>query len=215
MEVLFEYLKPIKILVLLTLLYALICLKWKNSTHRYLIIILIICFVTELTNCILIVNHQSIGLAVTISVICHHTIWLLLLSNNNNIKNLSRIAIMAFLLFAIINLFYLEGTKSFNYLTFVLGAFIYILCFIYHSIFELRHENLPLFLSNKYLLTFAPVIFFFGMSFMFAFKSKNITSTMLLPHIKLYDFVIYYVNIIYYVLVNLYIYRDKTTRNTA
>ena len=215
MEVLFEYLKPIKILVLLTLLYALICLKWKNSTHSYLIIILIICFVTELTNCILIVKHESIGLAVTISVICHHTVWLLLLSNNSNIKNLSRIAIMVFLLFAIINLFYLEGTKSFNYLTFVLGAFIYILCFIYHSIYELRHENLPLFLSNKYLLTFAPVIFFFGMSFMFAFKSKNITSTMLLPHIKLYDFVIYYVNIIYYVLVNLYIYRDKTTRNTA
>lgn len=209
----FQFCKPLKIAVLFTLLFALWGLKWKNQTHRYLLNIMLICFFTELINTLLIVNAKSIVFSSSLSICFHHSIWLLLLLNFVSFPRTTFILLIGFVAFAAGNLFFFEGTDNFNYYTFVVGAFVYIGIFIYESFYKLRQEAFSFFLSNDYLLLLAPVLFFFGLSFMFGFKSSKITSFIIFSDIKLYSFIIYFVNIVYYTLVNIYIYREKKLSN--
>ncbi|MGH2666517.1 hypothetical protein [Flavobacterium sp.] len=210
---LFYFLKPIKVLVLLTLLFAISRLNWKNQTHRYVLSLLLVCFFTELFNSILKSKEQSTNLVTSLSIIIHHSLWLLILERFVIVKKTARILLYCFIAFAVINLFFMEGTDGFDYYTFVIGAFLYILIFIYDSFYKLKKEDFPFFLSNNYLLLLAPVLFFFGLSFMFGFKSKSITSFIIFGDVKLYTFIIYFVNIVYYALINLYLYREKKIKN--
>lgn len=208
-----QFLKPLKIAVLLTLLFAFWGLNRKNEVHRYLLFILVICFSTELMNSALIVNAKSIVLSSTLSICLHHTLWLVLLSKFVSFIKVAYLLIISFILFAAINLFFFEGVESFNYYTFVVGAFIYLVIFIYQSFYKLKAEDFPFFLSNNYLLLSAPILFFFGLSFMFGFKTSKITSFIIFDDVKLYTFIIYFVNVVYYTLINIYIYREKRLIN--
>lgn len=208
-----QFLKPLKILVMLTLLYAVFALQWKNQIHRYLLEILLVCFFTELINSILIFYSKSIVLSVTLSIILHHSLWLLLLKRFVTFPKTVHILLLCFIAFAIINLFFIEGTDNFNYYTFVVGAFIYLVVFICESFYKLKQENFAFFLSNSYLLLLAPVLFFFGLSFMFAFDSKSITSCIVFADIKLYTIIIFFVNIVYYAFINIFIYREKKMKD--
>lgn len=209
----YHFLSPLKIIVLLTLLSGLLFLDRKKQIHRHLLAILWVCFLTEVINSILIVNKKSIVLCVSISIIIHHGLWLWMLAKNAAKKNAAFLLLGCFLLFGLINMGFLDGTKKFNYYTFVVGAFLYIIIFIYESFCRLRQENFDFFLSNTFILLTAPVLFFFGLSFMFGFNSKNVTSYLLFGQLKLYTFISYFVNIIYYSLINLYIYREKKLRH--
>lgn len=209
----YHFLSPLKIIVLLTLLSGLLFLNRKKQIHRHLLAILWVCFLTEVINSILIVNKKSIVLCVSISIIIHHGLWLWMLARNAAKKNAAFLLLGCFLLFGLINLSFLDGTKKFNYYTFVVGAFLYIIIFIYESFCKLRQENFDFFLSNTFILLTAPVLFFFGLSFMFGFNSKNVTSYLLFGQLKLYTFISYFVNIIYYSLINLYIYREKKLKH--
>lgn len=212
-DFIFHFLSPLKILVLLTLLFGLFRLDRKNETHRHLLAILFVCFFTEVINSILIVNKKPIVLCFSISIIIHNGLWLWLLAKNAVFKKAAFLLLGCFLVFGLINLCFFDGTQKFNYYTFVMGAFLYIIIFIYESFYRLREENFEHFLSNTYILLVAPVLFFFGMSFMFGFNSKNVTSFLLFGHLKLYTFITYFVNIIYYSLINIYIYREKKLKN--
>lgn len=207
------FLKPIKFIVLFTLLFAVFTLNRQKQINKYLITILVICFVTELINSVLRFNGENVSLSTTISIIIHHSFWLLLLSNFISFKNIFNVLFTFFIICSIVNLVYGEGLSHFNFITFITGAFIYIIIFVYESFYQLRKENFPFFLSNDYLLLSAPVIFFFGLSFMFGFKSKEVTSNIVFGEVKLYDIIIYFVNIIYYSLINIYIYREKKLAN--
>lgn len=212
-DIFLSFIKPIKIIVALTLILSLYKLDIKNKTHRLLIIILTLCFITEMINSILIIYGKPIVLSMTIGIIFHHLFWLILLNKNVTFKRLYAFLILSFILFSFINLFRWEGLEKFNYYTFIAGAFIYIMTFVYESFYQLRRENFLFFLSNNYLLLSAPVIFLFGLSFMFGFKSREVTSNIVFWNIKLYDLIIYFVNIIYYSLINIYIYREKKLAN--
>jgi hypothetical protein len=209
MDFVFEFLKPLKIVVLLTFLFAVTILQWQNTTHRYVLKILAVCILTELINSALIVNAKSIVLCYTLSIVIHHSLWLSLLSRFVTFPKTAYLFFLGFTGFAIVNLFFIEGTDKFNYFTFVAGAFLYIGLFIYESFSQLKKENFPFFLSNDYVVLLAPVFFFFGLSFMFGFKSKEITSFLIFGDVKLYTFIAYFVNIVYYTLLNIYIYREK------
>ncbi len=211
----FHFLNPLKIIVLLTLLFGLLILNKKSQTHRHLLAILFVCFFTEVINSILIVNGKPIGLCFTISIIIHHGLWLWLLAKNAAFKKVAFLLPGCFLVFGIVNLFFFDGTQRFNYYTFVAGAFLYIIIFIYESFRRLKQENFSFFLSNIYLLLAAPVLFFFGLSFMFGFNSENVTSILIFGHIKIYTFITYFVNIVYYTLINIYVYREKHLKNDA
>ena len=172
-----------------------------------LLLILIISFLTEVISSTLRYNSLPTALPTTISVIIHHSCWLYLLYIQFKKKIILYLTII-FILFAIGYICY-DGCYYFNYYTFVLGGLLYVSIFIFNSFMLLKQEKLSFILSNNYLLLFSPVIFFLGCSMMFGFNSQDITSYMIFGNIKLYDFIIYFVNIIYYSLINIYIYREK------
>ena len=176
-------------------------------------IILLMCFSMELTNSILRFHNKSIDLASTIGVVIHHGLWLFLLAKNAVFHKTAFLLLCGFLIFAITNFIFFYGTQEFNYYTFVVGAFLYIIIFIYESFYQLRQENFDFFLSNTFILLTAPVLFFFGYSFMFGFNSKNVTSYLLFGHLKLHTLISSFVNIIYYALIILYIYREKKLKH--
>lgn len=103
----------------------------------------------------------------------------------------------------------MEGMYVFNYWTFVASAFLYLLLFIYLSFEKLKMEELNFLTSNGYLLLCAPLLFFLGLSFMFGFGSRLITASPVYGNIVLYDCIIYFVNIVYYGLINVYLFRLK------
>ncbi len=128
---------------------------------------------------------------------------------NINRKKTPNVVLSIFVLFSVINFIVIEIIDIYNYYTFVFGALLYVILFIYESYRQLREENLMYFLSNNYLLLFAPVYFFFGMGLLIGFKPLNVTGEILFGQVTLYVFIVNIVCIAYYTLINIYIYREK------
>lgn len=120
---------------------------------------------------------------------------------------------LLFVLFAIVNFFFFDGVHKFNSYSFVTGALLYVLLFLYDSFGELKKENFNYFTSNNYLLIATPVLFFIGFSFIFGFKNKDIDKIEILGLFTIYNFISYFANITYYTLINIYIYREKKLSN--
>jgi hypothetical protein len=206
-----EIINPIKIAVLLTFLNA-FCLRKKNKCDIILVKILFISLIIEFTNSILILFDIPFGRFMSLGIIMYYYYWLIILKKSIRNAYYTDFLTLMFVLFGIINFIFLEST-NFNYYTFVLGTIIYISIFIIESFHQLKKENLLFFQSNNYNLLFAPILLFLGMSFMFGFKSKILTSFIIIYNVKLYTLVIYFVNIIYYLLLNLYIYKERKLKN--
>ena len=146
-EIFYLYCKPIKVIVFLTFLHTIFGLQYKkNKTHLYLLIILMTCLLTELAIPLLRFYSVPTGIYITISVIIHHSAWLLILGENVIFKKLYFVLFISFYIFCFFNLFLLSGYDKFNYYTFVAGAFIYISVFIYESFYQLKKENFSFFL---------------------------------------------------------------------
>lgn len=201
-----QFLNPIKIIVLLTFLVGLLFLKYRNPMHQKVLGILFICFVNEFVALMLKAQGMPIDNLFNINIIIHNTLWLMIIGA---FLYETKAVIVIHIIFGLANLFFLEGFSKFNYYTFVFGALLYTTIFIYLSFKQLKKENLSFFLSNNYILLFAPVLFFLGLSFMFSFKSRELTSTYIFNEMKLYTFINYFVNIIYYFFINLYIFKEK------
>jgi hypothetical protein len=210
----FQYLlKPIKVYVLLTFIFAILNFNRKIYSYKILLLILGVSIMTEIVNSFLLFNNKTIGFSTTISIIVTNALWIiLLLKYTIKIKSLKYILFFYFS-FCIVNMFLVEGVGNFNYYTFLGGALLYIFLFIMESFYQLKKENFTFFQSNNYLLLFSPVLFFFGLSFVFGFKSKELAETIIFSNLKLYDFIIYFVNVIYYTLINIYIYREKRLKH--
>ncbi len=177
--------------------------------HRYLLYILFVVFFTELINSILVYNNRPIRIPFNISIIFHDICWMLAFREIINRKKMSNVILYLFVLFSVVNFIIIEITDEYNYYTFVFGALLYVSLFIYESYRQLKEENLMYFLSNNYLLLFAPVYFFFGMGLMLGFKSLGVTKKVLFGSVTLYVFIVNIVCIAYYTLINIYIYREK------
>lgn len=204
-----DIINPIKACVLITLLFALYNLYWKITMHRFLLYILLVVFFTELINSILVYNNLPIRIPFYISIVFHDVFWLLAFKENINSKKVSNMILYIFMVFSIINFIIIEIVDTYNYYTFIVGALLYVVFFIYESFKQLRAENLTYFLSNNYLLLFAPVYFFFGMGLLLGFKPLGVTKIILFGQVTLYVFIVNIVCIAYYTLINIYIYREK------
>ncbi len=205
-------LNPIKILVLATFLVGLFYLKPERTNHRYLIFILLTCFLSEFTSVAFMYKKIQIHNLFTVGVIIHHTLWLVIILNNFS-KNKKILFCYGYVVFSILNLFLIEGHKDFNILTFILGALLYTVLFLYLSFSYLKKEHLSFFLSNDFTLLLAPVLFFLGMSFLFGFKNKELNTTIVFSNVKLYTFINHFVNIVYYSLINVYIIKERKIRH--
>jgi len=204
-----DIINPIKACVVVTLLFAIWNLRWKIKMHRYLLYILFIVFFTELINSILVYNNRPIRIPFNISIIFHDIFWMLAFRESINRKIISNVILCLFSLFSVVNFIIIEIADEYNYYTFVLGALLYVSLFIYESYKQLKEENLIYFLSNNYLLLFAPVYFFFGMGLLLGFKPLGVTKMLLFGQVTLYVFIVNIVCIAYYSLINIYIYREN------
>lgn len=209
----YDYINPIKVCVFITLLFAFFFLQRKTLQQRLLFAILLVSFCTEVLNSILLYHEFSIRIPFSISIIFHHGLWLLLLLDSSGNQKGLRMASVSFIVFAIVNFVFIETMDSYNYYTFVYGAFVYIVFFIYESYVQLQRENLNYFISNSYVLLFAPLLFFFGLSMLFGFRDVRVTSTIVFWQVTLYNFIINLVCVFYYTLLNIYIFREKSNRN--
>jgi hypothetical protein len=209
-----EFLTPVKLIILVTLLFAIFKLNWKNGIHQILLLILSIDFLTELIDSLLIsIFNLPYKNVVLVNIIIQHCLWLFLLGTIITKKITMLYFILGFLLFAFINFLWIQGTEIFNYYTFILGALFYIVVFFYESFDQLQKENFGFLFSNNYLLLTSPILFLFGMSLVFAFVSKEVTQTTVFFSMKLYTVVSNYVNMICYFIICVFIYKEIKIKN--
>ncbi len=212
----FEIIKninPLMILVFVTFFVGLFFLDLKKNNHKLLFYVLLVCFITEVLSIYNLIIKNNINFLYSISLLFYFVLWLLILKSTTKFHKTSILFIFLFILFGIINLFYFEGIKSFNFSTFIVGAFFYNLIVIVSSIYFIKNELLNFYKSNEFLLIIAPILFMFGLSFMFGFKSIDLTNTFVFKKLKLYTFVTYSVNLVNYTLINIYIYRERKLKN--
>ena len=202
-----------QLLVIISFLVVLFTYSHNNKLHKILLAILSISLINEIICFVFLYKKTDISLVYTINTLFHHSLWLFLLFITTNRTTLFKIILPIFLTYGIVNLLSLEGYQKFNYYTFIFGAFLYLIFFIWESFYRLKKEDFSFFLSNNYLLLFAPVLFFFGLSVIFGFKSRELSETVIFGNTKLYTVIGYFVNIVYYGLINLYMYREKTIKH--
>ena len=193
------------VVIILSILHILL-IEWKSK-----IILLLILTTSMLTEIFAIFNANfsiNIHLLYSLSFIIHQSLWIFLLSKICLKLNVNLIPVCIYILFCVLNFFFIEKTDL-NYLNFVIGAFIYLILFIIDSSKQLRLENLDYFIDTNYLLITTPVIFFIGFSFIFSFRNSTLKDIMIFEKMDLYGCISLFVNIIYYSLINLYIYRQR------
>ncbi|MFY0481828.1 hypothetical protein ACI6PS_04420 [Flavobacterium sp. PLA-1-15] len=195
--------------VIISFFIVLVTYNRNNKLHRILLGILSINLINEIVCLILLYLKVNISLAYNINTFFHHSLWLIILFSIIKRKKVLNIVLPIFLAYGIVNLFLFEGIQKFNYYTFIFGSFLYLIFFIWESFYRLKIEDLEFFLSNSYILIFAPVLFFFGLSVVFGFKSKELSDTIIFGNTRLYTVIGYFVNFVYYGLINVYIYREK------
>lgn len=208
-DFIWSYLSIVHFLVVITFLFATFGLSWKNQTHLYLIMILSVFLVNEIISVFCDFFLSTMKINFTITTFIHHLLWLLILRKSVAFPNLVNAMIIAFATFCLCNFFFIEGWLIFNCYSFIFGAFIYLVFFLIESFNQLNKENFPFFFSNQFILLMAPVLFFIGLSFMFGFKSKEVNTIVFFEKFQLYKTIVIVVNVVYYSLLNIYIYREK------
>jgi len=202
-----------QLLVILSFFVVLFTYKRYNKLHRILLAILSVSLISEIVCFVLLYMKTDISLVYSINTLFHHSLWLLLLFSTTKRKALFKIVLALYLSYGIMNLIAFEGIQKFNYNTFIVGAFGYLFFFIWESFYRLKKEDFGFFTSNNYLLIFAPVLFFFGLSVIFGFKSRELSETVIFGDTRLYTVIGYFVNLVYYGLIIFYMYREKTSKH--
>ena len=212
MEIFNEFVNFVKVIVYISFLNSILFLDKKKLINKWLIVIVSVCFFTEIFNSLLVVLKVSLGFFNTISIIFHNLFWIILLSLIFKFK-IQKIWFSIYLFICLINILFIQGFQKFNTYTFLFSAIIYLVILISKNINILRLEKLDIFKTNKYLLSLSPILFFIGLGLMFSFKSKTLVNLQIFNEIKLYTFINYFVNTIYYALINIYIFKERKLQN--
>jgi hypothetical protein len=204
-----DFLSIVHFLVFTSFLFSIYGLSWKIQIHRYLIIILSVFMLNEIIGIISHLYAYTFKINSTITTFIHSVLWLLILKESVRFPKIVTGLMIVFITFSLCDVFFIEGWQLFNCYSFILGAFMYLIIFLIESFYQLRQENFPFFFSNQFILLMAPVLFFIGLTFMLGFKSHELLTTVFFGKLKLYRTIIIIVNIVYYTLLNIYIYREK------
>jgi len=208
-------LNPLKFYILFTFIIVAVNYNKGKKSDVILFYIFLLSFTNELLSLIFRYFTIPLFLSGTIYVVTNNLLWLLILYQISVLKRAIIGGIILFILFAIYNFFFIEGLYLFNSNSFVFGSMLYVILFIFDSFYELKKENLSYFLSNNYILLFSPVMFFIGFSLLFGFKNNEIDKIKCFNNLNLYECISYFSNIIYYTLINIYIYRSKTHKHVT
>lgn len=202
----------ITIIILITFFHALIKLDKKIRINLLLFLIILLSAINEVLSFFLIKYDNKIILNSSIYISIHALIWLILLYKLFDEKKTILFLSIAFIVFSLLNLFLGQGLHSFNTYTFIIGSIIYVCLFVVEVIKKIKEENLLFFQMNIFILSFAPIFFFLFFSLMFAFNNKNILLYSIFDKLILYSLFGNIANIIYYGLINLYIFKEYRTK---
>lgn len=199
----------IQTLILLTFFYSLLLPK---KARRIVILVLVLAVINELITTYLVSIGKNFSYISSIYLIANNSLWIFLLFKVFQ-KKYILIVLLSTLAFALFDFIFVSGTDKFSFNTFIFYSFFYILIFIKESFSYLKNEKLSFFYSNDFIVISAPVLFFFGLSFIFGFKSKKLSEVVIFSNFNLYQTIIMFVNIIYYSLINIYIYKERKLKN--
>lgn len=203
----------IRLFILASLVFVGFFSNKNNWFHQKVFILIVLSFINEFLSAIFIHFNISIGLNTTVFSIIHDSIWLFILANTFEKSNYIKKIQILFILFSGINIFFLQGIERFNTYTFIVGGITYTSIFLIESYKNLMLEKIDFFKSNLFILLFSPVLFFIAFSFIIGFNNKEIMVYKIFNNYYLYTFVGTIANIIYYSLINLYIYKERKLQN--
>lgn len=198
-------------LIVLSLIISLCFLK--NFQNRLFKLILILLLTTEFLSVFFLILDIQLSLLYSVSFIIHNCLWIFIILKNIKNKKTANFLFSAYLLFSLINLFFIEGLKNLNYNIFIIGSITYLLLFIVINVLNLKNENLDFFKSNNYLMLCCPILFFFGFGLMFSFRENKLLSIIIINKINLYQTISYFVNTVYYTLILIFSYRERKLQN--
>lgn len=195
------------VVILTYIHYLYLNIRKTNTDTRDLFWILSICTFTEIVSKILSYNNISLWYLYNFSFIIHNSFWLKILLKDE--LSYQKRIIGSYIVFSVIMYGFIDPTNFFNKIIMIVGALLYLIIFIILSSKNLNSERIDFFKSNHFILISSPIIFFFGLSILFGFNSKKLFDTIVFGKTNLYNFIIIFVNIIYYSLLNIYIIKEK------
>lgn len=210
---LWDAFNPIQVVVVAT--FALACLRLgvKNKTHRLVLFILGISVEHEMLSSLMIYEKNVSAWPYSVNFSVFMGLWLNVALKDARVW--AKWPILAFFgIFALCNFSLFEGPAAFNYNTFIVGSLLYLTIFITLCLYRLQAENLSFFTSGYFVLISAPVLFFIGMCAIFGFRSHELAVTKLLGF-PLYTLVNRASNLIYYLLLLLYLFKQKKTTHAS
>lgn len=188
--------------------------KFTKSSISYLLTAIIFtCTLTEIITFVFQKYNYNFGLVYTISIIIHNLLWIYILLTCIKRTTLYAPIFFSYILFAIVNVVFIDGYLEFNIYTFVLGAILYLVLFIFENVKQLKAENFSLFISQESLLLYAPLSLFITISAVMGFQDIKLADTKIVGEITLYTLINTFGNLIYYTLINIYIYKTKGVQN--
>lgn len=209
MDKILSVIEPIQLYVFFTCIVAFVFLDKEKLLNRLVLLMVSLLAITELAASVLIFHNTEIELLYSISMPIHNSLWIVALYLVNNRMRIIKYVLWFYTVFSAINFSLLEGKEAFNHYTFIVGAFLYLIIFIITSFGRLRTEDFSYFRSNHFLLLCAPILLFFGLSFVFGFNSIKLARTVVFNGMYLYQIIVLFVNIVYYSLLNLYVFKEK------
>jgi len=181
----------------------------KNRINLIVLLLLFISVGNELFSNYLKINNYSNTFNYNLYILFHNYIWIFIISKEVFNSKQRIILLSIYWIITLLNLFCIGDLYIFNFYNFLLGAFIYIVLFLFKSYFKLIKNQLGFFTSNYFILLSAPLLFLLGLSLMFAFHNKWLIQTLIFKNTNLYTLICYTSNIVYFTLIAIYFYREK------
>ncbi len=204
-----EELNPIRIVLFFTFIHALSSLKRRIRVNRYLLIILFVGVFSEILDPILRHYNLNFTYAHMISTFLFHIFWLLILREFITKRQFLLNILYSFIIFFSANFIIIVVTGKYNFYSFVLGSMIYTVFFIKENYRQMKAEALQFFISDFYLLIFSPLLFMLGLSLILSFAKAEIVRAEMFWGITLYKLFVNLACLVYYSLINIYIYRQR------
>lgn len=148
MEALNTYLNVVQLYVVITCIMLFV--RWHRlNNNLYVKLVVLLSLSTEVISLLCVYCNLSINYIYNVYLIFNPTLWLLLLFQTTARKKNGRYIVSWFLLFSIYNITLGEGIHAFNFETFIVGSFIYIIMFLLESFERLKREDFAFFFIKK------------------------------------------------------------------
>jgi hypothetical protein len=192
-------------------IYIFLTVSWffiAKSRHTLLGVILITTLLNIIVVEILMFYEISFSIFYNFYILITLWFWLKIILQHYT-RTTQKIVLYGYILLAIVTFSMHPIFTTFNKSLFVLSSLIYVILFLWLSYKNLLKDTISFFQKPNFLLLFAPVIFFLGMSLIWGFQSNTLSRFLVMENLTLYHAVNFVGNIIFYTLINIYIFKTR------